>query len=144
MDLVFLQELPGAFVAPWPEAPQMPLEPPDKKHWKAASGYVQLGMYLEADAELDEIDPFCRAAPEVLAVRLEIYAVVKKWELMQAVAKKLAEHVTLSLCETKYLAMTIICFVVREDEKLTAFSNLKRRFGFAGHRFRATKPVDLP
>jgi len=70
----------------------MPLEPPDQKHWEAASGYVQLGMYLEADAELDEIDPFCRAAPEVLAVRLEIYAGLKKWELMQAVAKKLAEH----------------------------------------------------
>ena len=69
----------------------MPLEPPDQKHWEAASGYVQLGMYLEADAELDEIDPFCRAAPEVLAVRLEIYAGLKKWELMQVVAKRLAE-----------------------------------------------------
>lgn len=41
---IFLQELLGAFVAPWPEAPQMPLEPPDQKHWEAASGYVQLGM----------------------------------------------------------------------------------------------------
>ena len=70
----------------------MPLEPPDQKHWEAASGYVQLGMYLEADVELDEIDPFCRASPEVLAVRLEIYAGLKKWELMQAVAKTLAEH----------------------------------------------------
>ena len=70
----------------------MPLEPPDQKRWEAASGYVQLGMYLEADAELDEIDRFCRAAPEVLAVRLEIYAGLKKWELMQVVAKKLAEH----------------------------------------------------
>lgn len=46
---------------------------------------------MEADAELDEIDPFCRAAPEVLAVRLEIYAGLKKWELMQAVAKRSAE-----------------------------------------------------
>ena len=79
-------------MAPWPEAPQVPLEPPDQKHWEAASGYVQLGMYLEADAELDEIDPFCRAVPEVLAVRLEIYAGLQKWELMQAVAKKLAGH----------------------------------------------------
>ena len=69
----------------------MPLEPPDQKHWEAASGYVQLGMYLEADAELDEIEPFCRAAPEVLAVRLEIYAGLKKWELMQQIAKRLKE-----------------------------------------------------
>ena len=70
----------------------MPLELSDQKHLEAASGYVQLGMYLEADAELDKIDPFCRAAPEVLAVRLEIYAGLEKWELMQVVAKKLAEH----------------------------------------------------
>src|SRR5260370_29260303 len=47
-------------------------------------------MYLEADAELDKIDPFCRAAPEVLAVRLGIYAGLQKWELMQVVAEKLA------------------------------------------------------
>jgi tetratricopeptide (TPR) repeat protein len=49
-------------------------------------------MYLEADAELDKIDPFCRAAPEVLAVRLGIYAGLEKWELMQVVAEKLANY----------------------------------------------------
>jgi hypothetical protein len=65
---------------------------------KLPADYVQLRMYLEADAELDEIDPFCRAAPEVLAVRLEIYAGLKKWELMQAVAKKLAEHALPLVC----------------------------------------------
>jgi hypothetical protein len=68
MDFDFFYKNCEELVAPWPEAPQMPLEPPDQKHWKAASGYVQLGMYLEADAQLDQ---FCRAAPEVLAVRLE-------------------------------------------------------------------------
>jgi hypothetical protein len=67
------------------------LEPPDQKHWEPASGYVQLGMYLEANVELDEIDPFCRAAPEVLVVSLEISAGLKKWELMQEIAKRLAE-----------------------------------------------------
>ena len=50
----------------------MPLEQPDRQHWQAAVGYVELGMFLEADTELDEIDPFNRAAPEVLAVRIEI------------------------------------------------------------------------
>jgi hypothetical protein len=43
----------------------MPLEPPDQQHWQAAAGYVELGMFLEADTELDKIDPFNRAAPEV-------------------------------------------------------------------------------
>jgi hypothetical protein len=32
-----------------------------------------LGMFLDADTELDKIDPFNRAAPEVLATRLGIY-----------------------------------------------------------------------
>ena len=70
----------------------MPLEILDERHRQAAVGYVELGMYLEADAELDKIDPFCRAAPEVLAVRLGIYAGLEKWELMQVVAEKLANY----------------------------------------------------
>src|SRR5690242_20372578 len=69
----------------------MPLEPPDRQHWQAAIGYVELGMFAEADSELDKIDPFCRALPEVLAVRLAIYRGLKKWELMQEIAKRLKE-----------------------------------------------------
>src|SRR6267378_3685241 len=48
-------------------------------------------MFLEADTELDKIDPFNRAAPEVLAVRLAIYRGLKKWEMMQQIAKRLKE-----------------------------------------------------
>ena len=70
----------------------MPLESTDQKHLSAAEGFVALGMYLDADAELDNIDPLCRATPEVLAVRLEIYSGLEKWELMQAVAEKLANY----------------------------------------------------
>ena len=69
----------------------MPLEPPDEQYWQAAVGYVELGMFVEADSELDKIDPFCRALPEVLAVRLAIYRGLKKWELMQQIAKRLKE-----------------------------------------------------
>jgi len=69
----------------------VPLEPPDQQHWQAASGYVELGMFLEADTELDKIDPFNRAATEVLAIRLAIYHGLKKWELMQEIARRLAE-----------------------------------------------------
>ena len=48
-------------------------------------------MFLEAEAELDKIDPFNRAAPEVLALRITIYLGLEKWELMQELAKRLAE-----------------------------------------------------
>src|ERR1043166_8939161 len=70
---------------------RVPLEQPDRQHWQAATGYAELGMFLEADSELDKIDPFNRAAPEVLATRLAIYRGLKKWKLMQEIAKRLAE-----------------------------------------------------
>ena len=69
----------------------MPLEPPDRQHCQAAVGYIELGMLLEANAELEEIDPFNRAAPEVLAARIAIYHGLKKWELMRQVARRLAD-----------------------------------------------------
>jgi lipopolysaccharide biosynthesis regulator YciM len=69
----------------------MPLEPPDHQHWRAAVGYVELGMFQEANDQLENVDPFNRVAPEVLAVRLAIYQGLKKWELMQQIANRLAE-----------------------------------------------------
>jgi lipopolysaccharide biosynthesis regulator YciM len=69
----------------------MPLEAPDQQHWQAAVGYVELGMFHDANDQLEKINPFNRAAPEVLAVRLAIYRGLKKWELMREVAKPLAE-----------------------------------------------------
>ena len=50
-----------------------------------------LGLFEEANAELEEIDPFCRHLPEVLLARLAIYHGLKKWDLLAVVAKKLAE-----------------------------------------------------
>jgi tetratricopeptide (TPR) repeat protein len=81
----------------------VPLEQPDRQHCQAAAGYVELGMFLEADTELDRIDPFNRAAPEVLALRIATYRGLQKWELMREIAKRLAEfqpndiHWTISL-----------------------------------------------
>jgi hypothetical protein len=69
----------------------MSLEAPDHQYWQAAVGYVELGMFQEANDQLENIDPFNRAAPEVLAIRLAIYYGLKKWELMQEIAKRLAE-----------------------------------------------------
>jgi hypothetical protein len=33
----------------------MPLEPPDQQHWQAAVGYVELGMYADANSELEKM-----------------------------------------------------------------------------------------
>ena len=92
----------------------MPLEPPDQQYWQAAVGYFELGMFVEADSELDKIDPFCRALPEVLAVGLSIYRGLKKWELKQQIAKRLKEFEpdkvqwTISLAYARQFRGTII------------------------------------
>ena len=69
----------------------MPLEKPDHQHLRSARGYIELGLFEEANAELEEIDPVCRHLPEVLAARVTIYRELKKRDLMVVVAQKLAE-----------------------------------------------------
>src|SRR5688572_1132472 len=70
----------------------MPLEDEDYAHLVTAEGYLALGKPLEADAELDEIDPDVRHLPEVLIVRLAIYQALEKWELMEVVARRLVRY----------------------------------------------------
>ena len=57
----------------------------------AAQGYVELGMHLDANDELEQISPEYRASPPALAIRLQIYRALKKWELMQIVAVQLVK-----------------------------------------------------
>ena len=70
----------------------MPLETKAQRHITAAQSYVELGMFLDANAELEELDPDQRLLPEALAVRLGIYGGLKKWDLMRALAGKLAGY----------------------------------------------------
>jgi tetratricopeptide (TPR) repeat protein len=69
----------------------MPLESPDKEFFEAAWGYAQLGMFLDANEELEKIDAFNSAAPEILALRVAIYGGLQKWELAAKMAKRLVE-----------------------------------------------------
>jgi len=36
----------------------MPLKPPDHQYWTAAVGYVELGVFQEANDQVENIDPF--------------------------------------------------------------------------------------
>jgi tetratricopeptide (TPR) repeat protein len=69
----------------------MPLVKSDQEHLRSACGYVERGMFQEAQAELEEIDPLSRHLPEVLAARIPLYRSLEKWDLMTIVAKKLTE-----------------------------------------------------
>ena len=70
----------------------MPLEETDERHLTAAQGYFDLGMFIEANDELEQIDADVRHLPEVLEVRLGIYRALEKWELVEVIARKLAQY----------------------------------------------------
>ncbi len=57
-----------------------PLEPGDSFLVQAAQGWLELGNWAEARAELEKVDPELRTHPEVLKVRWEICAVTRKWD----------------------------------------------------------------
>jgi len=64
----------------------------DAKHLLAAEGWLELGDYETANAELDEITPLFRAHPEVLEVRYNVFALANKWDACLAIAETLTEQ----------------------------------------------------
>ncbi|MEA3208542.1 MAG: hypothetical protein QOE70_1599 [Chthoniobacter sp.] len=68
----------------------MSLAEMDQRHLTAAQGYVELGMFLDANAELEKIGADSRHLPAVLAIRIRVYCALEKWELMLAMARRLA------------------------------------------------------
>lgn len=70
----------------------MALESRDLHHLTAATGYVELGMFLDAEMELDAISLEARPLPEVLAVRMEIYSRQQAWARMQGLAERLMRN----------------------------------------------------
>src|SRR5437667_11724478 len=97
----------------------MPLNPPDRQYLRAAHGYLELEMYSEAAAELNNIDPVCRAAPEVLSVRLWVYAGLQDWGMMQVVAKRLSN------CDAKNAQWAIsLAYATRRAASIAAATSI--------------------
>lgn len=67
----------------------MPLAHKDNQFVVAARGYVELGMYWDANKELEKITPGRRCEPEVLKVQLFLYKALERWDLMIVVARAL-------------------------------------------------------
>ena len=59
----------------------------DQRHLLAAEGWLELGLHLEANAELEKITAQLLAHPDVLEIRWQIYAKEKKWEACVDIAK---------------------------------------------------------
>ncbi len=69
-----------------------PLEPPDRYHLLAASGWLDLGDTREATEELERIAPRLRAHPDVLELRWQIYAEARNWDACVDIATAIVEQ----------------------------------------------------
>src|SRR5690348_2341162 len=65
----------------------------DRRCLEAAEGWLELGNWQEANAELGGITSQMREHPVVLCMRWNIYAAGKQWELAAAVARRLSQLV---------------------------------------------------
>lgn len=63
-----------------------PLPWPDNHHLDAAGGWLELGLPVEAAAEIQRIAPELRLHPEVLNVRWQILAREKNWDTCLVIA----------------------------------------------------------
>src|SRR5439155_3623289 len=97
----------------------MPLESPDKEFFDAAVGYTQLGLFNEANEQLENIDPFNRVAPDVLALRVDIYRGLQKWDLMREIAGRLRDF-----DPTNVQWVISYAYATRRADGLNAASNI--------------------
>jgi hypothetical protein len=61
------------------------------RHLEAAQGYATLGLYLQANKELELMTYETRNWPEVLAVKLAIFDGLKLWEMVEILAVQLGD-----------------------------------------------------
>ncbi len=62
------------------------------RHLQAAQGFLELGLPIDANEEIESIEPELKTLSEVLAVRLEIYRALGHWGLMETVARQLCRQ----------------------------------------------------
>lgn len=58
----------------------------DRMALQRAQGWLELHLPLEANEELDEIQPTMRAHPEVFKLRYSIFSAAKKWDMALEIA----------------------------------------------------------
>jgi len=61
-------------------------------HLRAAIGYLELDMPIDAADELESLPPEDRTRSEVLRIRCAIYTKTESWELLDVVAKEMAKR----------------------------------------------------
>ena len=65
----------------------------DERHLEAATGWLGLGNWNEANEELEKISATERSHPTVLSVRWQVLLAAKKWELAAEVGRAISEAI---------------------------------------------------
>jgi lipopolysaccharide biosynthesis regulator YciM len=61
----------------------------DQQALEHAEGYWMLGMFDDAEDQLDRLTPASRITPQALKIRLGIYMDMKRWKISAEIAKQL-------------------------------------------------------
>jgi len=61
----------------------------DRMAIQRAQGWLELKLPLDANEELDEVQPQLRAHPAVLKLRYQVYADAKQWQMAYEIANTL-------------------------------------------------------
>jgi tetratricopeptide (TPR) repeat protein len=104
------------------------LDWPDNHHLEAATGWLELENWAEANKELDRIAPRNRFHPDVLQVRCKIYAAAEKWQMMVEVAGALCRLMPDSSFGPLHLSYALRK-LDRTREALDVLLPLSREFG---------------
>ena len=64
----------------------------DELHLATAHGFAKRREWLDAHASLERMSPKLRTVPEVLALKVQIFHGLEKWEAMEIVARTLANR----------------------------------------------------
>lgn len=64
-----------------------------ERHLQAALGYLQLGLFQDANDEIEHLPPQEKISPGVLRLRAAIYTELKSWNLLREVAKVLVDQI---------------------------------------------------
>jgi tetratricopeptide (TPR) repeat protein len=75
-----------------PSTSVLPLPPPDRFHLSSALGWLGLGNAVEAEAELNAIAPEHLDRLDVLAVKWDVFARLKRWPECLEIADRLVKQ----------------------------------------------------
>jgi len=99
----------------------------DRMAMLRAQGWLELKLPLEANEELDEIQPQLRAHPEVLKLRYQVYADTKQWPMAYKIASTLNREFPQDAFGGVHAAMALYRMGLTRDAKEHSL-NVAERF----------------